>query len=222
VAFYTSWNLSLVILAGIPIASLVVPFLAPKINAAIEAQQNELKTASKVVNSSVLSIDTVKCLNAQSIELEKFGGGVDRAASHHVRQARFNALQISAVRFMMFAMFVQGFWYGSTLVTSEKISGGDVLRTFWACSTAAQSLEALMPHLLILEKGKVAATALRRTLHGGAEATSSSEMQGALYPRLCEGDIKVSKVSPSISPGGGLKLIVLAIIAIILLPLPAR
>ncbi|KAL5333016.1 P-loop containing nucleoside triphosphate hydrolase protein [Aspergillus crustosus] len=195
VAFYTSWNLSLVILAGIPIASLIVPFLAPRINAAIEAQQNELKTASKVVNSSVLSNETVKCLNAQDVELKKFSSGVDKAASHHVKEARFNALQISAVRFMMFAMFVQGFWYGSTLVTSGKISGGDVLRTFWACSTAAQSLEAMMPHLVFLEKGKVAVTALKNALHDGADATASKEMQGALYPKHCEGDIKVTNLS---------------------------
>ncbi|KAL4885516.1 P-loop containing nucleoside triphosphate hydrolase protein [Aspergillus karnatakaensis] len=194
VAFYTSWNLSLVILAGLPIVSLIVPILAPKINAAIENQQKELKTASKVVNISVLAIDTVKCLNAQSVEEDKFSSGVDKAASHHGRQAHFNALQIAAVGFMMFAMFVQGFWYGSTLVTSGKLSGGDVIRTFWACSTAAQSLESMMPHLVFLEKGKVAATALRNALHGGAKE-ASKEIQGALYPRHCEGDIKVSNLS---------------------------
>ncbi|KAL3466068.1 P-loop containing nucleoside triphosphate hydrolase protein [Aspergillus heterothallicus] len=195
VAFYTSWNLSLVILAGIPIVSIIVPILAPKINASIEAQQNELKGASKVVNNAVVSIDTVKCLNGQDIELEKFSSGVDKGASHFLRQARFNALQISAMRFMMFAMFVQGFWYGSSLVHSGKLSAGEVLRTFWACSTAAQSLESLMPHLVILEKGKVAATTLRRTLHDGDRVLPVVEMQGAQYPELCDGDLEVASMS---------------------------
>lgn len=194
VSFYTSWNLTLVILAGIPFVSLIVPYLAPRINAGIQAQQNELKTASKVVNNAVTSIDTVKCLNAQDTELKKFTDGVDKAASEYTRIARLNALQITAMRFIMFAMFVQGFWYGSYLVTSRKLSAGDVLRTFWACSAFAQAIEWLMPHLLILEKGKVSAAALQRTLNDGLEAKSSREMRGALYPSHCEGIIEVKKV----------------------------
>ncbi|KAL4913248.1 P-loop containing nucleoside triphosphate hydrolase protein [Aspergillus aurantiobrunneus] len=195
VAFYTSWNLTLVILAGIPIVSLIVPILAPKINASIEAQQSELRSVSKVVNNTVISIDTVKCHNAQDIELEKFSRSVDRAASQCIRLAHFNSLQITAMRFMMFAMFVQGFWYGSFLVSSEQLTAGDVLRTFWACSTVAQAIESLMPHLLILEKGKVAATALKNTLQDGARTGNSKEMQGALYPSHCEGQIEVTKLS---------------------------
>ncbi|KAJ0421567.1 P-loop containing nucleoside triphosphate hydrolase protein [Aspergillus carlsbadensis] len=195
VAFYTSWNLSLVILAGIPVVSIIVPFLAPKINASIEGQQNELKSASKVVNNAVVSIDTVKCLNGQTIELDKFSSGVDKSSFFFLRQAHFNALQISVMRFMMFGMFVQGFWYGSSLVHSGKLSGGDVLRTFWACSAAAQSLESLMPHLVILEKGKVAATALQRILRGGDKNLPVVEMQGAQYPGLCDGDIEVTSLS---------------------------
>ncbi|KAL3443442.1 P-loop containing nucleoside triphosphate hydrolase protein [Aspergillus insuetus] len=195
IAFYTSWNLSLVILAGIPIVTMLVPILAPKINASIEAQQNELKNASKVVNNAVVSIDTVKCLNGQDIELDKFSADVDKSASFFLRQAHHNALQISAMRFMMFGMFVQGFWYGSSLVHSGKLSAGDVLRTFWACSSAAQSLESLMPHLVILEKGKVAATALQRILRGGDKNLPVVEMHGAQYPGLCDGDVEVTSMS---------------------------
>ncbi|KAL4902276.1 hypothetical protein BDW74DRAFT_181123 [Aspergillus multicolor] len=194
-AFYTSWNLSLVIIAGIPIALMVIPYLSPKINARIESQQNELKTASKVVNSSVVSIDAVKCLNAQEPKQEKFGRGVDKAASHYVKIANYNAIQISAMRFVMFAMFVQGFWYGSYLVTSGKLRAGDVVRTFWTCSTAAQAIESMMPHLLILDKGKVAAAALRKSLSSGAEKSSSEEMQGRLQPKHCNGEIEVKDVS---------------------------
>ncbi|KAL5050796.1 hypothetical protein BDW71DRAFT_106901 [Aspergillus fruticulosus] len=194
-AFYTSWNLTLVILAGIPIAILIVPFLTPKINACIESQQQELKTASKVVTSSVIFIDAVKCLNAQEIEQEKYSHGVDKAASYSLRLANLNAIQISAMRFIMFAMFVQGFWYGSHLVLSRKLKPGDVVRAFWTCSTAGQAIESMIPHLLILEKGKVSAMALKRTIYGGKDATSSKEMERGLYPKDCDGDIEVKKLS---------------------------
>ncbi|KAL3473573.1 P-loop containing nucleoside triphosphate hydrolase protein [Aspergillus californicus] len=195
VAFYTSWNLSLVILAGIPIISLIVAFLTPKINATIEVQQHELKGASKVVNSAVASIDTVKHFNAQGIEVDKFSRGMDKAASQYYKQSVFNAIQMSTLRFMSFGMFVQGFWYGSVLVLSNRLSAGDVLRTFWACSTAAQAIDLLMPHLIVLEKGKVAATALRKTLFERADAPASKEMRGGHYPTHCVGDIAVAKLS---------------------------
>ncbi|KAL6231095.1 hypothetical protein BDW75DRAFT_248110 [Aspergillus navahoensis] len=194
-AFYTSWNLTLVILAGIPIAVLIVPFLTPKINACIERQQQELKSASKVVNNSVVYIDTVKSFNAQEIEQEKYGRGVGKAASHYLRLAKLDSIQISAMRFVMFAMFVQGFWYGSHLVLSGKLKPGDVVRAFWTCSTAGQAIESMLPHLLILEKGKVAATALRRIMYGGKDATFSKDMEGGLYPNHCDGDIEVKKLS---------------------------
>ncbi|RDW81334.1 ABC transporter ATP-binding protein [Aspergillus mulundensis] len=198
-AFYTSWNLTLVIIAGIPIAMMIVPYLSSKINARIESQQNELKAASKVVNSSVVSIDAVKCLNAQGLEQEKFGRRVDKAASHYIKIANLNAIQITAMRFMMFAMFVQGFWYGSYLVTSGKLGAGDVVRTFWTCSAAAQAIESMMPHLLILEKGKVAASALKKSLSSGSEESSSEEMRGRLHPKHCNGNITVKDLSFSYS-----------------------
>ncbi|KAL4950434.1 P-loop containing nucleoside triphosphate hydrolase protein [Aspergillus filifer] len=160
--FYTSWNLTLVILA---------------------AQQNELKAASKVVDSAVTSIDTVKCLNAQNVEHEKFGRGVDKAITQYLRQALFDSVQISAMRFFIH------------LVTTGKLDGGKVLKTFWVCSTAAQAVESLMPHLLILEKSKVAGTALKSVLYQKVDSRHSRDMQGGRYPTHCEGGIEVSKVS---------------------------
>ena len=96
---------------------------------------------------------------------------------------------------MTFGMFVQGFWYGSSLATSGEISAGEVLRTFWACLAAAQSMEFLMPQIVVLAKGKDAAIALIHTLSSESEDTVRGEGRGAVYPKFCEGDIEVSNVS---------------------------
>ncbi|KKK19290.1 hypothetical protein AOCH_000601 [Aspergillus ochraceoroseus] len=194
-SFYTSWKLSLVILAGIPIVLAIVPFLSPKIEANIEAQKEELTKASKIVNIAVASIDTVKCLNGQSIELRNYVSRIDKATTKYLIQACFSSVQISIIRFMMFGMFVQGFWYGSTLVHSGNLLAGNVLRTFWACSTAAQSVEALLPQVIVLQKGKVAASALQKILDDRTDDAPTREMQGALYPSHCEGDIEVTNLS---------------------------
>lgn len=193
-AFYTSWSLSLVTMAGIPIFSGIISFLSSKMEPLINQQQEELTRASKVVTSATNSIDAIKCLNGQRLELQNFVEKIDQAASQYLKQARLNALQISVIRLMTFGMFVQGFWYGSSLAVSGKITAGEVLRTFWACLSAAQSMELALPQVLVLEKGIVAATSLKRIIEGPKE-NRMEEMKGITYPRYCEGDIEVMNVS---------------------------
>lgn len=194
-ALYTSWRLTLVTLAGIPIFSAIVTFLSTKMQPSIEAQQSELSGASKVGNSAITSIGTVKCLNGQSVEQRNFAFRIDKAAIHYRKHARINALQISTIRLMMFGMFVQGFWYGSSLASSGELSAGEVLRAFWLCLTAAQSIELGLPQAIVLEKGKVAAAALKKVLVDEMTGRVAGTMNGAVYPRYCEGDIEVKDVS---------------------------
>ena len=164
----------------------------------ITAQEVELTQASKVANNAIASIDTVKCLNAQKIESQKFAKRIENSATYYLRQARLNSLQIAFIRWMMFGMFVQGFWYGSTLARQGKLSSGEVIRTFWACLTAAQSIEQVLPQMLVMEKGKVAGVKLKNLVSSCHMANSLSEMEGTLYPDHCEGDIEVNNVSKSL------------------------
>ncbi|KAJ5163371.1 ABC transporter integral membrane type 1 [Penicillium coprophilum] len=193
--FYTSWSLSLVTLAGIPIFSAIIGYLSSKMRFSITAQQAELTEASKVANNAITNIDTVKCLNGQAFEHRNFAERIERSATHYLRQARLNSLQIAIIRWMMFGMFVQGFWYGSSLARAGKLTSGEVLRTFWACLTAAQSIEQVLPQIIVMEKGKVAGAALNSIIQSQRKSKIASEVNGTRYPEHCEGDIKVKNVS---------------------------
>ncbi|KAJ5774104.1 ABC transporter integral membrane type 1 [Penicillium paradoxum] len=193
--FYTSWSLSLVTLAGIPIFTSIIGFLSSRMKFSITAQQVELTEASKVANNAITNIDTVKCLNGQAFEHGNFAERIERSATHYLRQARLNALQVAFIRWMMFAMFVQGFWYGSSLARAEKLTSGEVLRTFWACLTAAQSIEQILPQMIVMEKGKVAGVALKAIIQSHREDNIITGVEGKRYPEHCEGDIEVKNVS---------------------------
>lgn len=193
--FYTSWSLSLVTLAGIPIFSPIIGFLSSRMKTSIKAQQVELAHASKIANNAIASIDTVKCLNGQVFESRNFSIRIQRSSLHYLRQARLNSLQIAFIRWMMFGMFVQGFWYGSTLARTGKLTSGEVLRTFWACLTAAQSIEQVLPQMIVMEKGKVASVALKALLRNRAQDRAEGERSGTLCPHHCDGDIEVNNVS---------------------------
>ncbi|RAK86501.1 ABC a-pheromone efflux pump AtrD [Aspergillus costaricaensis CBS 115574] len=194
-AFFTSWNLTLVTLAGIPFLSAALSFLSTKTNSCMEAQKTELGHLSLIVDNATSSIDSVKSFNGQDTEIRNFISSVDNAAIHYLKRARLISLQISILRLMTFGMFVQGFWYGSSLATSGEISAGEVLRTFWACLAAAQSMEFLMPQIVVLAKGKDAALSLIHTLSSESEDTVRGDGRGSVYPKFCEGDIEVSNVS---------------------------
>lgn len=159
----------------------------------IRAQQDELTEASKVANNAITNIDTVKCLNGQTLEHRNFCERIESSAIHYIRQARLNSLQIAFIRWMMFGMFVQGFWYGSSLARAGKLTSGEVLRTFWACLTAAQSIEQVLPQMIVMEKAKVAGVALK-SLASAREDRAVSGIKGR-YPEHCEGDIEVKNVS---------------------------
>lgn len=193
--FYTSWRLSLVTLAGFPIFSMIIALLSARMRTSIIDQQMELTQASKVANNALASIDTVKCYNGQGFEVRKFSTRIQKSAVHYLRQARLNSLQIAFIRWMVFGMFVQGFWYGSSLARNGNLSPGEVLRTFWACLTAAQSIEQVLPQMIVIEKGKVAGESLMSIVQTRVKDRRISEMKETLYPVYCEGDVEVNNVS---------------------------
>lgn len=166
-------------------------------NPSIAAQQTELTQASKIANNAISSVDTVKCLNGQALESRNFSSRIEQSAIHYLRQARLNSLQIAFIRWMMFGMFVQGFWYGSSLARNGKLTSGEVLRTFWACLTAAQSIEQVLPQMIVMEKGKVASIALKALMRTRTEHGAVSEMKQTQYPEHCEGDVEVKRVGIS-------------------------
>ncbi|KAJ5675472.1 hypothetical protein N7462_008369 [Penicillium macrosclerotiorum] len=194
-AFYTSWSLSLVTLAGIPIFTMIIALLSARMKPNIEKQQEKLTQASKIANNAITFIDTVKCLNGQKLESRSFSSRIEESAAYYLRQAVLNSLQIAFIRWMMFAMFVQGFWYGGSLAREGKLSSGEILRTFWACLTAAQSIEQVLPQMIVLEKGKVASVGLKLAFMEHVSTAFKDEMNGTKYPQHCEGDIEFNNVS---------------------------
>ena len=142
------------------------------------------------------SIDTVKCYNGQDYEVRKYTDAIRIAATYYLMQARINALQISITHGAVLAIFVQGFWYGSHLVEIGAKNPGQVLTAFWACLMASQSIEQLLPYVIVFEKGKAAASILEATLVRIERGQKVSKIAGAKCPRFCEGEIEVRNVRP--------------------------
>ena len=196
VALYFSWSLTLVILAAVPFTAVLLAFISSKMQPSIDAQRSHLAEASRTVNGAVSSIETVKSCNGQQFELWLFSSAISEAAKSYLIQAHSNALQIGLVVLVTLSMFVQGFWYGSTLLGPDGMTAGQIMTTFWACMTATQSFEQILPHMIVIEKGKAAGAALKAVVFKMERGRKIVDMRGSQVPETCAGDIDVRNVSP--------------------------
>lgn len=176
-------------------SAVVLALATRKLEPAIQAQRRELATASKHVTSSFAAIDLVKVFNGHDHEIQQYVQVIRDASKHYLVQAICNSIQMGYVSFWVISMFVVGFWYGAVLI-EEGLSPGSVLTTFYATLASFQSIEALMPHWLVLSKGMSAGAFLKAVVtssNGGYRRSKPGQM---LRPLFCAGDVELSDVSP--------------------------
>ncbi|ESZ90092.1 hypothetical protein SBOR_9525 [Sclerotinia borealis F-4128] len=193
-AFFYSWNLTLVIIAGFPIAGGILYLISKKMGPAIEAQKRELSQASKFTNTAITAIDTVKAFNGQDQEVWQYFLAIKRSTVCYMIQARSNAIQFGITKFVMVAIFVQGFWYGISLV-DHGLDAGKVLTTFYSCLTGMMAIEVVLPQWHVLAKGMSAGATLKSIMNQVDRGGIANKTEESVTPENCSGDIEVNDVT---------------------------
>ncbi|KAJ5041539.1 uncharacterized protein L3040_005122 [Drepanopeziza brunnea f. sp. 'multigermtubi'] len=193
-AFYYSWKLTLVVISTFPLAGVLLFFVSMQLGPAIEAQKRELTKASKYANTAITAINTVKAYNGQDQEVWQYCETIKNVAISYLIQARCNALQFGITKFVMVALFVQGFWFGLVLV-KQGVDPGGILTTFYSCLAAMQAVETILPQWLVLRKGMSAGQTLKAIMSQMENGRAVTRMAGIFRPETCEGDIEIKGVS---------------------------
>lgn len=193
IALYYSWKLTLVIVATVPILAIGTRLLGKTVEAAVEGQKKTLMQASKYSHSAIANVDTVKVYNMQEQEAWQFHVAVKHAASFYLVQARSMAMIMGFTRFITIVMFVQGFWYGLTLI-KQGTTPGVVLTTFYSVLLGVQSAESLLPQWMILARGMSAGETLKHLNCQMEHGRKVTTMGGSLKPVECFGNIEILKV----------------------------
>ncbi|PWY99973.1 P-loop containing nucleoside triphosphate hydrolase protein [Testicularia cyperi] len=156
-ALYSSWNLTLVVLASIPVILFLT--VVTEVGAAAPLQRERVSTAraTGLVERVVQAINTVKAFNAESKERLRFQSELRVGCTAYRRVLLWWATRFGTTAGLVFAMFVQGFWYGSHLVQHGKLTPGDVLTVFMASLLVSGMLNQIVQSLASVEKGKVGA-----------------------------------------------------------------
>ncbi|KAM0717727.1 hypothetical protein Q7P37_007579 [Cladosporium fusiforme] len=194
-AFYFSWDLTLVTISSVPLIMGVLVWIGRPMQTALSGQQGKLTEAQKYLTSAFSAIETVKCFNGQEIELGKYIKKVSEAALWYYRVANVNAIQTGFLGFLGSTIFVQGFYYGGVLIDNNKKTTADIMTCFLSAIAAFQSVQGILPQIIVLEKGRTAGLTLRTIMaevQGGAAIGKQSDL---LRPAVCKGNIEVRNVS---------------------------
>lgn len=195
VAFYSSWDLTLVTICTVPIVYLIMAWLSTLLSKRAHEQSDTLQEALKYVTNAIRNIETVKCFNGERFEFQRYASVIARAGSLYSSQAQVRSLQLGFMQFFTLSIFVQGFWYGSHLIFNEERNSAQIMTTFWAAMMAVQGVTAFMPQFIVLQKGKVAGARLRALASQTSKVDGLVEAGGQLKPERCMGHIQLKKVS---------------------------
>ncbi|KAF8323853.1 hypothetical protein DL93DRAFT_2222741 [Clavulina sp. PMI_390] len=120
----------------------------------LDAERRFTASAGTHIERAVASIATVKAFNAINVEVAAAGSFIDRSVQAYRRCIAVWAGASGITQFVVYAMFVQGFWYGAHLVHSGQATAGTVMSVFWACLIASSNLQLMLTPLTNLVKGK--------------------------------------------------------------------
>ncbi|KAG8734642.1 hypothetical protein FRC10_011599 [Ceratobasidium sp. 414] len=163
-ALVTSWSLTLLVLASIPILMFLQVVSQALAMPRYDTERNLLARAAAVATTSLTAIATVKAFNAQPSTASRLSDLLQRARKTAHACSAIWGVTAGGTQFVLFAMFVQGFWFGSALVRKGTVTPGQVMGVFWACLIAASNLQMCVPLVVVVSKGKSAAVAVAGVL----------------------------------------------------------
>ncbi|KAK9463960.1 P-loop containing nucleoside triphosphate hydrolase protein [Lipomyces oligophaga] len=191
VAMYFSWRLTLVILASFPVIAVVQSSTNRYINRVSMEKKSTSLSANRIIQWSINALDTVKLLNAQSIEASKFASESKTLCAQSERVTLLFGIQQSISKFFLFALFIVSFWYGGSLVQAGKLQSGTVLTVFWCCNILSHSIANLGPKAMTFQRAQMAAESLFSVIENFPE---DSQIFGGCQTPL-KGDIEFRNVT---------------------------
>jgi ATP-binding cassette, subfamily B (MDR/TAP), member 1 len=189
-AFYYSWDLTLVTISTIPIIYLIMYILSGVLSRRAHEHTENLQNALKHATTAVGNIEVVKFYNGERFQLDKFVSSITKAGELYKRQAHLRSAQIGLMQFTSMSVFFQGFWYASYSVMTGKNNTGQVVTTFWAALMAIQAITEFLPQFINVQKGKVAGACLRAVMKN----IHKNGLQTATIPMRVSGDIEFKQV----------------------------
>ena len=201
-ALYSDYRLTFVILGSVPFLILIVS-VTEFLSAGLIARDRQLISAAASKADRVLgAITTVKAFNAEEKEHADFKSLSDISAAAYIKLHVVWGARQGLSQFLLFAMFVSGFWFGSWLVQTGRATTATAQTCFWAALLTTTYIQTALPLLVVLEKGKIGmASILDLARHQDDEPElERAEVARPAAPAPGSGRLPATPFSPAFSP----------------------
>ena len=149
-------SLTLIILCTAPIIIAFAVFFSHMIHKYTELENTETGKAAQLANWAMDSIQLVKLYCTQFREVRNFRELTSNCNDLFIKCCLYVSANTALLRFLSLSMFIQGFWFGATMVRKGKLQISNVVTCFQSCLMLGSTLSNTLQVIVILQKGDVA------------------------------------------------------------------
>jgi ATP-binding cassette subfamily B protein len=118
ILFYTSWKLTLFMLATFPLLVVASVFFGRYMRRLSKKAQDQLAAANVVAEETMQSVNVVKAFTNEHLEVKRYENILEKAVALSLEAARFRGGFTSFIILALFGGIVGVVWYGAGLVES--------------------------------------------------------------------------------------------------------
>ncbi|EFH44464.1 hypothetical protein ARALYDRAFT_355242 [Arabidopsis lyrata subsp. lyrata] len=164
VAFIRGWELTLVLMACIPLIVAVGATMALTMSKMVGNRQAAYGEAGNVVEQAVGAIRTVAAFTGEKQAIEKYNKKLEIAYKTTVKQGLVSGLGLGAMLFVIFSSYGFAVWYGAKLIMEKGYNGGQVMNVIFSVLTGGMSLGETSPCLNAFASGQAATFKMFKTI----------------------------------------------------------
>ncbi|QLQ82680.1 hypothetical protein HG537_0H04430 [Torulaspora globosa] len=163
-SFHASWSLTLVTLCSAPLIIGCAYFFSRLVQKYADRENEQISKASQLVDWSVNAAQFIRLCGTELREVQKFKICIQKSADSFIRMCLYASLNSGVLRFLTLTMFVQAFWFGSTMIRKGRLTVGDVITCFHSCILLGSTINGALHQLVFWQKGTVAANQISKFL----------------------------------------------------------
>ncbi|CAI5529605.1 unnamed protein product [Closterium sp. Naga37s-1] len=157
IGFTTLWQLTLVILAIVPLMAGCGAVYAIAITGLTSKGQHAYAQAGAVAEQAVGQVRTVYSFVAEEKTLKQYRDALETTVQLGFQGGLFKGMGLGGMCCVMFCAWALQFWFAAKLVADGKATGGEALTTMFSALIGGMSLGQAMPNVTAFAKGQAAA-----------------------------------------------------------------
>ena len=193
IIFYTSWQLSLLTIALVPLNIFMIAIISRKLRKGSMRAQDRMADMTAVLQETISGVRVVKAFGMERFEQMKFGDFNRRYLGEYIKMRRFAELASPTSETLGIMASVVILWYGGKLVISQQLNPANLMLFIGAMLWVVTPIKNLSKLNNVVQEGIVCAQRIFDILDiKTEEETSGDEEIEAISENIVYKDIKFS------------------------------